>query len=171
MRTRVSEFREGARLDHEDRLATEEPLEIRVASPGSPAQRVAVTMRTPGHDFELATGWLVHERVAAPGDVTSVRYCTDDTLGPLEEFNVVTVELAGVEPDDLDVVLYEDVLVVEGQRQLPPADTVGVYHAAEIRQGPYRLELPLPAPIDPEGVDARYEQGLLRVALPRKNGR
>ena len=94
MRTRVSEFREGTRLDHEDRLATEEPLEIRMAWPGTPARRVAVTMRTPGHDFELATGWLVHERVAARGDVTSVRYCTDDTLGPLEEFNVVTVDLA-----------------------------------------------------------------------------
>jgi FdhD protein len=94
VRTRVSEFREGTRLDHEDRLATEEPLEIRVAWPGAPAQRVAVTMRTPGHDFELAAGWLVHERVTEPGDVTSVRYCTDDTLGPLEEFNVVTVDLA-----------------------------------------------------------------------------
>ena len=66
VRTRVAEFRDGARLDHEDRVATEEPLEIRVAAPGSPAQRVAVTMRTPGHDFELAAGWLVHERVTTP---------------------------------------------------------------------------------------------------------
>jgi len=94
VRTRVSEFRDGTRLDHDDRLATEEPLEIRVASPGSPAQRVAVTMRTPGHDFELAAGWLVHERVTSPDHVVSVRYCTDTDLGPLEEFNVVTVDLA-----------------------------------------------------------------------------
>jgi FdhD protein len=94
VRTRVTEFRDGARLEHEDRVATEEPLEIRVAAPGLPAQRVAVTMRTPGHDFELSAGWLVHERVTTPGDVRAVRYCTDQTLGPLEEFNVVTVELA-----------------------------------------------------------------------------
>ena len=82
------------RLDHEDRVATEEPLEIRVAAPGSPAQRVAVTMRTPGHDFELAAGWLVHEGVTTPEAVRSVRYCTDESLGDLEEFNVVTVDLA-----------------------------------------------------------------------------
>jgi FdhD protein len=93
VRTRVAEFRGGVRLDHEDRLATEEPLEIRVAAPGTPAQRLAVTMRTPGHDFELAAGWLVHERVTRPRDVRSVRYCTDERLSALEEFNVVTVDL------------------------------------------------------------------------------
>ena len=93
VRTRVTEFRDGARVDHEDRVATEEPLEIRVASPHSPAQRVAVTMRTPGHDFELAAGWLVHERVTTPDAIKSVRYCTDETLSALEEFNVVTVDL------------------------------------------------------------------------------
>ncbi len=90
----MSEFRAGQRLDHEDRVATEEPLEIRVEAPGLPAQRVAVTMRTPGHDFELAAGWLVHERVTRREDVRTVKYCTDESLSELEEFNVVTVELA-----------------------------------------------------------------------------
>jgi FdhD protein len=93
-RTKVAEFRDGVRLDHEDRVATEEPLEIRVTGPALPAQRVAVTMRTPGHDFELAAGWLVHEGVTRRSDVRAVRYCTDADLGPLEEFNVVTVDLA-----------------------------------------------------------------------------
>ncbi len=93
VRTRVTEFRDLTALEHEDRVATEEPLEIRVCAPGLPAQRVAVTMRTPGHDFELAAGWLVHEGVARPGDVRGVSYCTDENLGELEEFNVVTVEL------------------------------------------------------------------------------
>jgi FdhD protein len=94
VRTRVSEFRDGNRLDHEDRVATEEPLEIRVEAPGLPAQRVAVTMRTPGHDFELAAGWLVHEGVTRREDVRAVKYCTDESLSDLEEFNVVTVGLA-----------------------------------------------------------------------------
>jgi FdhD protein len=79
---------------HEDRLATEEPLEIRLAWPGRPAHRVAVTMRTPGHDFELATGFLHAEGVLASAeDVRTVAYCTDVTLTAEQEFNVVTVEL------------------------------------------------------------------------------
>jgi FdhD protein len=51
-------------------------------------------MRTPGHDFELAAGWLVHEGVTSREDVRAVRYCTDTSLSALEEFNVVTVDLA-----------------------------------------------------------------------------
>ena len=79
---------------HEDRLATEEPLEIRLAWPGRPAERVAVTMRTPGHDFELATGFLFAEGVlASADDLRTVAYCTDVELTAEQEFNVVTVEL------------------------------------------------------------------------------
>src|SRR3954447_24472479 len=92
VRTRVVEYVGDTRREHEDRLATEEPLEIRLAWPGAPARRIAVTMRTPGHDFELAAGWLVHERVLDASQIAVVRYCTDTDLDPLEQFNVVTVE-------------------------------------------------------------------------------
>jgi FdhD protein len=92
VRTRVVEYVDDARREHEDRLATEEPLEIRLTWPGAAARRIAVTMRTPGHDFELAAGWLVHEGILARDQVGAVRYCTDADLDPLEEFNVVTVE-------------------------------------------------------------------------------
>jgi FdhD protein len=77
--------------EREDRVITEEPLEIRLQWPGAPARRVWVTMRTPGHDFELATGWVVHEGLAPA--VRGVAYCTDTTLAPEQEFNVVTVTL------------------------------------------------------------------------------
>ena len=94
VRTRVRVLTEAEERRHEDRLATEEPLEIRLAWPGAPARRVWVTMRTPGHDFELAAGWLVHEGLCRPGEIHGVAYCTDEALAPEEQFNVVTVTLA-----------------------------------------------------------------------------
>ena len=80
----------------------------------------------------------------------------------------ILVDLAGVEEDELEVQLFEDVLVVEGRRQLPSCQEGAVYHAVGIRQGPLRVELPLPAPVDAERVEARYERGLLRITLPKR---
>lgn len=94
-RVRVREVTGDAALEREDRLATEEPLEIRLAWPGRPAERLTVTMRTPGHDFELAAGFLYGEGLIASADhLHTVAYCTDHTLTAEQEFNVVTVELA-----------------------------------------------------------------------------
>jgi HSP20 family protein len=80
----------------------------------------------------------------------------------------VTVDLAGVDEDDFEVQLFENGLVVEGRRQLPSCGEDAVYHAAGIRQGLFRLELPLPARVEPERVEARYERGLLHVTLPKR---
>jgi len=81
----------AAAADRPDRLVTEEPLEIRVEGPGQPARPLAVTMRTPGHDFDLAAGFVVTEQLARADEVVTVSYC----LAGVDEqrFNVVTVVL------------------------------------------------------------------------------
>lgn len=94
VRTRVVEHTLYAEVAREDRLVTEEPLEIRVRAAGLEPRRAWVTMRTPGHDFELAAGWLVNEGLATPDAVKQVSYCTDADLTPDQELNVVTVALA-----------------------------------------------------------------------------
>ena len=83
VRLRITEVKGAMRTQHEDRVVTEEPLEIRLAEPLLPPGRVSVTMRTPGHDFELAAGWLFHEGVVASvDDLSSVAYCTDAAVIP-----------------------------------------------------------------------------------------
>jgi FdhD protein len=99
-RVRVVEWRAGERTRHEDRVATEEPLELRLGWPGRSAQRFLVTMRTPGHDFELAAGLVHAEGMLDGSGITSVAYCTDVDLSAEQAYNVVTVTLRTPPPAD-----------------------------------------------------------------------
>jgi FdhD protein len=95
---RVRALDDGQVIERPDRLVTEEPMEIRVHGPGQQPVPLAVTMRTPGADFELAVGFCVTEGiVASPTEVASVAYCVE---GGEQRYNVVTVRLR--EPVSLD---------------------------------------------------------------------
>jgi FdhD protein len=83
---RLVRIERGTERERFDTLVAEEPLEIRVD--GAP---LSVTMRTPGHDFELAAGFLVTEGVVARADdIRAIRYCTPEP----QQYNVVDVEVA-----------------------------------------------------------------------------
>lgn len=94
----------GTSENHPDLVAVEEPLEIRLGFGPSSARSqkpIAVTMRTPGHDFELALGFLFSEAIIrSPEEVQSIRYCRDGSDHPTG--NIVRIELQpGVDYDPL----------------------------------------------------------------------
>jgi FdhD protein len=67
--TEVMEWSDGALLPHQDTLAVEEPLEIRIGD-----TPISVTMRTPGHDLELAAGFLLTEDIVEKqSEIVSLR--------------------------------------------------------------------------------------------------
>ena len=77
-----------------DKVATEEPLSIRAGGPGQDNADVTVTMRTPGHDFELAVGFLWSENlITDPAQVREVKFC-DVPDGEEQRYNIVTVRTA-----------------------------------------------------------------------------
>jgi len=72
--TKVVTVRGGELEIRDDLVAGEEPLEIRAAGPGQKPVQVAVTMRTPGHEEELAIGFLTSEGLLADNEVVGVAY-------------------------------------------------------------------------------------------------
>src|SRR6266516_4674281 len=89
---RIVTVRNGSSFDRTDRLAAEEPMEIRAGGPGQEPASVAVTMRTPGNDFELAAGFLFTEGLVAGRDeIASVAYC--ELPAQEQAYNVVNVRL------------------------------------------------------------------------------
>ncbi|EAW37142.1 formate dehydrogenase accessory sulfurtransferase FdhD [Lyngbya sp. PCC 8106] len=84
----IEESQIRSRLDD---IATEEPLEIRLVSP---AQTLAVTMRTPGADFDLVTGFLYSEGViTSREDISKMSYCVDPDIDGEQRQNIINVAL------------------------------------------------------------------------------
>ena len=104
VRTPITEYRDSGWRRRTDEVATEEPLQIRVVveEDGRPVYHdVAVTMRTPGNDFELAAGFLYTEGVLPERDaVRAIAYCTDPDQA--QQYNVVNVYLRPDVPFDAE---------------------------------------------------------------------
>ena len=117
--------------ERRDRLAGEEPMEIRVAPMSGEPRSVAVTMRTPGHDFELAVGFLVTEGVIGQGGVRRVAYC-DDLEGD-QLYNVVTVRTDGA-------------ITLGESRRVASTSACGICGKASLDEVEVRCAPPAPGP-------------------------
>ncbi|NNE73304.1 MAG: formate dehydrogenase accessory sulfurtransferase FdhD [Acidimicrobiales bacterium] len=88
----VRQWRDGEGSRRPDELIVEEPLTIQLDG-----ETITTTMRTPGHDFELATGFCHAEGVLAGAAVLACRYCAGGSAME-SEYNVVSVETGGKAP-------------------------------------------------------------------------
>lgn len=97
-KTTVWVVEKGQKHSRLDQLATEEPLEIRLVEP---QRTVAVTMRTPGADFELVAGFLYNEGlIQHRDDLQRLSYCVDPDVDGEQRHNIVNVTLRpGLNPD------------------------------------------------------------------------
>ncbi len=92
-----------------------------------------------------------------------VSYSADPPLA------VVTAELAGVNPDELELEIQGRNLILSGRRE-PAANESDVYQQVEIERGYFRRVIELGAEVRAEEAKARYEDGMLRIELPLAQG-
>ncbi|HZQ66425.1 MAG TPA: Hsp20/alpha crystallin family protein [Gaiellaceae bacterium] len=78
----------------------------------------------------------------------------------------LVVDLAGVDPENVEIAVTEREIVVSGERRRPVAGCRVSYRQMEIDYGPFQRHITLAEEVDPAHAEARYEQGLLTIVMP-----
>jgi FdhD protein len=126
----------GQPVRQPDRLAVEEPLELRVDG-----QSLAVTMRTPGADFDLAAGFLVSEGVVTrSGELARMTYCTGNDVEEGNRYNLLDIALGrDVAPPDASVARAFFTTSSCGLCGKASIDAVRTRSAFSVRDDPLRI--------------------------------
>jgi HSP20 family protein len=81
---------------------------------------------------------------------------------------VVTAELPGLAEDDVELVLRDGVLTLKGEKKYEHEDDKDDVHLIERRYGSFQRALRVPGTVDPAGIDARFDKGVLTVTMPKR---
>jgi HSP20 family protein len=84
-----------------------------------------------------------------------------------EEAQIVTAELPGMQPNDIDISVVGETLTISGERQLEKLEEDAEYHRQERSCGKFRRSFELLFPVDADKVEASFENGVLQIRLPR----
>lgn len=134
----------------------------------------------------LAEGWQ-HLKERATGAVTPFRaqpsesprdesgrpiplmawgYLGVDVLDDDQQL-VVRLEAPGMRKEDFDIQVEDDVLVIRGEKRLEREEQQARYRVIQCAYGSFTRVVPLPAPVQADGAQAAYRDGVLRVTLPK----
>ncbi|MBK8907586.1 MAG: Hsp20/alpha crystallin family protein [Rhodospirillales bacterium] len=80
---------------------------------------------------------------------------------------VATVEVPGIQLEDLEITVHQNTLTIKGRRERPTAESEVAYHRQEREFGPFARTVSLPFNVDPDRVTARAQNGILTIELPR----
>jgi HSP20 family protein len=80
---------------------------------------------------------------------------------------LVTVELPGLKPEDLDITMEDGLLTIQGERQFTQESSEQQFHRVERRYGAFRRSITLPAQVTAEGIQASFEDGVLQILVPK----
>jgi len=94
-------------------------------------------------------------------------FAPESNIVETEAAFAVSVELPGIEPDEVKVEVHEGELVISGEKKSETKEESKTFHRVERRYGEFRRVFSLPSAVDREKIDARYDHGVLTVTLPK----
>lgn len=80
---------------------------------------------------------------------------------------VVETPLAGVSPDDVKIIIENDVLMIEGATKKRSEIDEKNYYRKEVRYGSFYRSIPLPVSVESDKAEASYENGVLKIRIPK----
>uniref|UniRef100_A0A7V4G6V4 Hsp20/alpha crystallin family protein n=1 Tax=Desulfobacca acetoxidans TaxID=60893 RepID=A0A7V4G6V4_9BACT len=125
----------------------------------SPFEELEQLRRRMNRLFQESLGW---EPFTRPGGVYPLVNISED-----HDHVYVRAELPGVRPEDLDITIKDQSLVLRGERKIPKAEENVNYHRRERESGIFRRVVRLPGPVNPDKVSAVCKDGVLTITLAK----
>jgi len=116
--------------------------------------------------FAHALGLHGQRQSAAVGD-SSPAWAPSLDISERKDAYLVTVELPGVQLDDLQITVEDTLLTIQGERHVPNDSSEQQYHRIERRYGAFRRSITLPAHVMADMVEASFEDGVLQIVVPK----
>jgi HSP20 family protein len=101
------------------------------------------------------------------GRATTTAWAPALDISERKDAYLVTVELPGVEVDDLQITLEDGLLTIQGERHFAHDSSEQQFHRVERRYGAFRRSITLPAHVMAEGIEATTDDGVLQIVVPK----
>ena len=101
------------------------------------------------------------------GSGTATAWAPALDISERKDAYLVTVELPGVEADDLEITLEDGLLTIQGERHFAHDSSEQQFHRVERRYGAFRRSITLPAQVQAEQIEASFDNGLLQIVVPK----
>ena len=101
------------------------------------------------------------------GSATATAWAPALDISERKDAYLVTVELPGVEAEDLEITLEDGLLTIQGERQFTSESSEQQFHRVERRYGAFRRSITLPAQVQAEQIEASFDNGVLQIVVPK----
>jgi HSP20 family protein len=101
------------------------------------------------------------------GRTTTTAWAPALDISERKDAYLVTVELPGVETDDLQITLEDGLLTIQGERHFAHDSSEQQFHRVERRYGAFRRSITLPAHVQAEQIEASFDNGVLQIMVPK----